>query len=455
MLATACSFDANNLGPPKVKVQDAASDQPGAPDVPGAVYDGNGGWDDVGNEVRAEGQGDVSDLNLRADVHGPGDAPVPDDLMDGAGASGGLDGAGEDPGTGGMDGSGTGGSGGGTDGNATGGAGGMDVDAGNGIDGGTGGMGGNATGGTGGVGGTGGGGAGGSVGGAGGGGTGGGVGGAGGTGGVATGGTGGVDLDGGVIDAPGPDSGDDEAGVPSVDPDLVLWYRFDESSGTTAYDSAKFGGMARDATLATAGTGGSAMFSTVKQVGTHALNLAPSSSYYSGGGYVIIPTMHTVAPEAITIAVWLNLGAATLTQNWERVFDYADSTTSPNWFNLAARGGSSPYGPVFAMSNTGHTTADQQRLISSTAFPASGWHHIAVVLPAGTTYTGIMYIDGVVVATSSGMTLHLSDIGATANNWLGRSQFTTDPYFDGTMDDFRIYKRALLQSEIVALMALR
>jgi hypothetical protein len=66
-----------------------------------------------------------------------------------------------------------------------------------------------------------------------------------------------------------------------------------------------------------------------------------------------------------------------------------------------------------------------------------------------------MYIDGVVVATSSGMTLHLSDIGATANNWLGRSQFTTDPYFDGTMDDFRIYKRALLQSEIVALMALR
>jgi hypothetical protein len=64
-----------------------------------------------------------------------------------------------------------------------------------------------------------------------------------------------------------------------------------------------------------------------------------------------------------------------------------------------------------------------------------------------------MYVDGVVADSNSAMTVHLSDIGATANNWLGRSLFT-DPYFNGSIDDFRVYRRDLSQQEIVALMAL-
>jgi len=264
-------------------------------------------------------------------------------------------------------------------------------------------------------------------------------------------------ADGGVTDtpgSPGPDSGE-EVGVASVDPDLVLWYRFDESSGTTAFDSAKFGGVARDATLATVGVSSNAGFSTVKQVGTHAVTLAPPNDNASVGGFVVMPTLHNLAPGAITIAVWLNLGAATANQDWERVFDYADSTTNPNWFNLIARTGTSPYGPSFAMSNVGRGMGDQQLLVSSTALTANAWHHVAIVLPAGAPYTGLMYIDGAVVATNNTMTLHLSDIGATINNWLGRSEFTADPYFYGSMDDFRVYKRALSPQEIAALMMLR
>jgi len=278
-----------------------------------------------------------------------------------------------------------------------------------------------------------------------------------GTGGVAIGGSGGSDIDGGVTDtpgSPGSDSGE-EVGVASVDPDLVLWYRFDESSGTTAFDSAKFGGVARDATLATVGVSSNAGFSTVKQVGTHAVTLAPPNDNASVGGFVVMPTLHNLAPGAITIAVWLNLGAATANQDWERVFDYADSTTNPNWFNLIARTGTSPYGPSFAMSNVGRGMGDQQLLVSSTALTANAWHHVAIVLPAGAPYTGLMYIDGAVVATNNTMTLHLSDIGATINNWLGRSEFTADPYFYGSMDDFRVYKRALSPQEIAALMMLR
>ena len=64
------------------------------------------------------------------------------------------------------------------------------------------------------------------------------------------------------------------------------------------------------------------------------------------------------------------------------------------------------------------------------------------------------------VATNNAMTLHASDIGATTNNWLGRSQYSGtassgDPLFDGSVDDFRVYKRALSQREITDLFAVR
>ena len=53
------------------------------------------------------------------------------------------------------------------------------------------------------------------------------------------------------------------------------------------------------------------------------------------------------------------------------------------------------------------------------------------------------------------MTLRPSDIGNTANNWIGRSAFSGDVYFAGLLDDFRIYNRALTAAEITMLYAVR
>jgi hypothetical protein len=36
-------------------------------------------------------------------------------------------------------------------------------------------------------------------------------------------------------------------------------------------------------------------------------------------------------------------------------------------------------------------------------------------------------------------------------NWLGRSQYTGDPYFNGKIADFRIYRGALPASQIKGL----
>jgi len=274
----------------------------------------------------------------------------------------------------------------------------------------------------------------------------------GGSGGASGRGTGGMGTGGVSVDA---------GGGTAPDPDLVLWYKFDESSGTTAADSAMFGGTARNASLATMGTGGSAAFSTAKQVGTHAVTLTPATtSPVLNGGYVTVPALQPLAPSALTVAVWVNLAPNTTAQDWERVFDFGTTSTANNFLYLVARAGSPSTNPVqFVISTKGHSAASGQTINSPSALTPNVWHHLAIVLPAGSPYTGTMYVDGKAVATNPVMTLHASDIGATTNNFLGRSQFngksSGDPLFSGSLDDFRVYRRALSQQEITDLFALR
>jgi hypothetical protein len=42
-------------------------------------------------------------------------------------------------------------------------------------------------------------------------------------------------------------------------------------------------------------------------------------------------------------------------------------------------------------------------------------------------------------------------LGSTGQNWIGRSQYSADPYFNGKIDDFRIYRGALSASAVLAL----
>jgi hypothetical protein len=470
---SSCFFDASKLRPP---AHDGDVD---SPELPDAVLGGSGGTaGEVGSggSTGADGAAVFPDLATANDVAPFDHVAAPPDLPTAGEVGGGAGGSAEDAGgTGGAGGNaedagGTGGTGGNAeDAGGTGGAGGNAEDAGGtggaGVDGnGTGGAGGNgpdatpgvdspgtsdgttsqdgpvdvaATDGTGGAGGTG------------------GRGGTGGTGG--TGGRGGTGGAGGT----GGRGGTGGTGGTGADTDLVLWYKFDESTGTTAADSSMYSSAARNATLATIGMGGSAVFSTVKQVGTHAVRLTPASTSPNANcGYVTVPALQTLAPSALTIAVWVNLAAATAAQDWERIFDFGTGNAAMNYMYLAARDGNSFATPVqFVISTNGHTATSGQVLEGLSALTPNLWHHVAIVLPAGPTYTGTMYIDGVPAATNSAMTLHATDIGATTNNWLGRSQFSgasgNDPCFNGYLDDFRVYRRALSQTEISALFAVR
>jgi len=58
-----------------------------------------------------------------------------------------------------------------------------------------------------------------------------------------------------------------------------------------------------------------------------------------------------------------------------------------------------------------------------------------------------LYMDGDVVGSSTTLVLP-KDLGNTTQNWLGRSQWTADGYFNGMIDEFRIYSRALSEGEV-------
>ena len=76
------------------------------------------------------------------------------------------------------------------------------------------------------------------------------------------------------------------------------------------------------------------------------------------------------------------------------------------------------------------------------------WQHLAVVING---VTASLYLNGEEVGTASDFQFVPMLISNMTSNLLGKSHYTADSYFQGSMDDFRIYNRALSASEITML----
>jgi fibronectin type 3 domain-containing protein len=199
---------------------------------------------------------------------------------------------------------------------------------------------------------------------------------------------------------------------------LVHQYSFSETSGTNVADSV--GGPVWNGTLPNGGT-----FSNGQ------LTLASASSQYATLPAGIVGTLSN-----FTIVAWVRLNS---TADWTRIFDFGSGTTA-NMFLTPQSGGSGPM--RFAITTSG--SGSEQQINSSSALSTGGRHQVAVTLSGN---TGVMYLDGSPVGTNSSMTLNPSSLGSTANNYLGKSQYS-DPYLNGSLDEFRIYKRALTAVEV-------
>jgi uncharacterized protein len=145
---------------------------------------------------------------------------------------------------------------------------------------------------------------------------------------------------------------------------------------------------------------------------------------------------------SVTITLWVNVRAD---QAWQRVFDFG-SSTNVYMFLTPHAGGTSV--ARFAISTSGNATTSEQRLDAPGILPVGTWTHVAIVLGTG---GGTLYINGAAAGTNAALTLRPADLGAAANNWLGRSQFTADPSFNGQIDELRIYASALTAAQIMTI----
>jgi hypothetical protein len=147
------------------------------------------------------------------------------------------------------------------------------------------------------------------------------------------------------------------------------------------------------------------------------------------------PLMPTLTD--MTVATHINFVGGS--SAWQRIFDFGSGTSS--YMFLCPRQGTSG-NMRFGIRSA--TVAEQ--IVNSPAAMTVGWHHTAIVIDSQARML-TLYVDGEPVA--SGVTSVLpKDLGTTTQNWLGRSQYTADGYLHGSLDDLRIYNRALSQAEL-------
>jgi hypothetical protein len=199
---------------------------------------------------------------------------------------------------------------------------------------------------------------------------------------------------------------------------------FDETSGTSAADAS---GNSHAGTLS-----GAATWVAGRQ--GNAVSLDGAS------GYVSLPANIMTDVGDFSIAAWVYIGTA---KTWGRVFDFGSGTG--HYMMLAARNGSGL--ARFAITVNGGS--GELGINSAAALPIGQWVHVAVTLSGS---VGTLYVNGAVAGSNSAMFLAPFRLQGTGQNWIGRSQYASDPYFSGKIDDFRIYRGALSAANVTALM---
>jgi hypothetical protein len=139
-----------------------------------------------------------------------------------------------------------------------------------------------------------------------------------------------------------------------------------------------------------------------------------------------------------TVSAWVN---PSKNSTWSRLFDFGSGTSSYMFLTL-----DHGTGLRFAITTSGG--GGEQDIDATTTLPLNAWSLVTVIVSST---TGTLYVNGQVVGTNASLTLHPSNLGNTTQDWIGRSQYSGDPYLAATVDDFNVYDRALTASEVSAL----
>jgi hypothetical protein len=228
-------------------------------------------------------------------------------------------------------------------------------------------------------------------------------------------------------------------GIPDATP-LCLVHRYSfGDTGTTIGDSITIAGVSP--------ANGTAVNVTSPGTGAISLQGGTTDQYVSLPAGIISSLGNSATFEAWV--TWTGAGGA-----WQRVFDFGSSDAAGG----VGQGMGATY--LFATPLSGATPAALRAAFTVTGIPGERQVNGAAILPSTVQTHLAVVIDG----TANFMSLYQNGqllgqialagttLGALndVNNWLGRSQFTPDPEFAGSITEFRIYSSARTATQLMA-----
>ena len=210
--------------------------------------------------------------------------------------------------------------------------------------------------------------------------------------------------------------------LPITDPNLMGWWKFDAGSGTTAVD---WSGHDRHGTLR-----GDPQWVTGYEGG--ALQFDGSDDYVNIDGWTGILGSHP-----ITVSAWINTTNTVSARDSNAIVGWGRNTPGQKF----------AFGINDARLRTEHHGGNRQ---GNTNVADGQWQHVAVTVKEHSTisYPEVMlFLDGQ-DDTIPGADPDTYKITAGGDVSIGRRPASNDRYFDGIIDDVRIYDKALTQEEI-------
>ena len=158
--------------------------------------------------------------------------------------------------------------------------------------------------------------------------------------------------------------------------------------------------------------------------------------FNGGNGYVDLDSLDLDYSNGVTFSSWVYFDGL---NNWSRIFDIGNGAGVNNIL-LANRGGTNTLSFQVVNGST-------QALELTNGITIGEWHHIAVTITDAN--IGSIYIDGNLETTGA---LQLPENLLRKRAYIGKSNWNSDGYFDGKLDDFQIWTKALDQATIEAWM---
>ncbi len=166
--------------------------------------------------------------------------------------------------------------------------------------------------------------------------------------------------------------------------------------------------------------------------GSGALDLAGGASNQYGA------ISNLTTGGAMTVASWVKFDT---TGSWQRVFDFGETNSGGIGNIYVGREGATNN-----LTFTIEVGGTSYRATANSAITNGNWMHFAATVDGSGNM--VLYVNGVQAATRAGVALSVS---TRTNNFIGRSNWAGDSYFDGAIDDFIIANGAMSAADVSAL----